>query len=154
MKKGDLILVKYKLDVIGWLIRRFTKFHFNHIALCINDKGVIIESNRQGILPNHISKYKNIFLYKTKILRVKVDEKIIDELILEALLQVKKYPIIAHILSFIYIGLGLNVELPKPTCSGFIATLFSQFGVQFNKKVDPSLITPLDIYKSRRTYEL
>lgn len=154
IKKGDLLLVKYKIDPIGWLIRLYTKSEYNHIAFILN-KNFIIESCRHGIIKSSIKKYSNKFLYKTKIIRVKnISEKEIKKISLLLLNNLRKSNYFKQIFTFILLFFKYEGILPRPTCSGVIAKAFYKCArIKFkNKKLN--LITPGDIEKSKKVYEI
>jgi len=142
-----ILLVHYKYDPIAWLIRLFTHSYWNHVAWII-DENRIIESKRNGIRLTSVDTYDNRFLYKTKILKIKNLSIFQEDIIVKELLNSQfKKGYLKRILSFILIGLKLDRDLPRETCSGFIALACAKGGIYFaNKK--PSYITPEDINSS------
>jgi hypothetical protein len=68
MKKGDILLIDYKYDPIGWLIKLATKSKYNHVAWALNEF-VLIEATGRGIKTTPLSKYLNSPLYSMKLIR-------------------------------------------------------------------------------------
>jgi len=154
IKKGDILLVKYNLDPIGWLIRKFTKSNWNHVAWVLN-KYTVIESCRKGIILTPISKYKNKILYETKLKRIKnISKKDLDIAINIALKFKRKRNYFKLLLTFINVYLKINNKLPDVTCSGLISYCLSKVSFYFNKNKHPLMTVPEDINKCRRLYNV
>ena len=154
MQLGDLLLVQFRLDPVGFLIRKITKCNYNHIVWIINDEEMI-EVKGRGTLISNAKKYQNKFFYKTKLLRVKdINTKVLYDCIMDYALRLTVRG--SYIKLWItYIRILLNKPLPHPrlTCSGFIALCLSFIGFRFIENKSPENITPFDIEKSKKTYE-
>jgi len=152
-RKGDILLIKHKLDPIGWLIRIFTKSKFNHVCWILN-KNKIIESGRYGVAIHSINKYFNKFLYYFELVRIKKINNIkLDKAITIAILSTKKGNYFKQLLTFILLYFKYEGILPKSTCSGLIAQSLNTIGFKFNDK-NPSRITPEDIYRSKNVRKI
>lgn len=149
MKKGDILLIKYKYDPIGWLIRRITHGKWNHVALALNEYSVI-EAKRNGILISPVTKYLDKRYFKYKLVRIKnIEKKRLDRTINYALKKKCKRNYLKLWISFLMVLFKSKKQLPRPTCSGFIAESLAKVNWYFNGK-KPSLITPQNIANSKK----
>jgi hypothetical protein len=148
IKRGNILLIKHRLDPLGWLIRHYTHSQFNHVAWII-DSANLIESGRYGIAIHPISKYNNSFLYMTKLIRLKnITSKRLNKAIKLISYFDKKPNYLKQLLTFLLLLLKYEGLLPKSTCSGLIAQALHKVGFTFNNK-KPSRITPEDINQSK-----
>ena len=153
MKKGDLLLVKFRFDPIGWIIRKATNCNYNHIAWILN-KDYIIETRGRGIRINPIQRYNNKFLYKTKVLKLKgITQFKLKKALSYALINVSKGNYFKLLITYFMIFCKYQGKQPRYSCSGLIAECLSKVNFYFNKRKKPQNITPADIEKSNRTYE-
>lgn len=147
MKKGDILLVRHKLDPVAWLIRKVTKSHWNHVAWAI-DTHFLIEARGCAIDVCSIKKYLN-WKYDVKLIRLK---KVTKDQFKEAIKYVSQFK--GRRSYFGYIKTILKMLCFKNealiytiTCSGLIAKGLDMEGYNFilphSKK--PDLITPEDI---------
>lgn len=153
MNKGDLLLVKFKFDILGYIIRKVIKCEYNHVAWLIN-KNYLLEVARQGIIIREVSKYNNKFLYTTKILKLKniTPLKLTKAINYAIDKEGRKNPFKLW-LTYIMILLKYQEKPFRYSCSGLIAECLSKIGFYFDKRKKPQNITPIDIIKSKRTYE-
>ena len=153
MKKGDLLLVKFKFDFIGWIIRKTLHCEYNHIGWIL-DKDYMIEAIGRGVRINLIKKYSNKLLYKTKILRLKnITDFELEQAINCALIKVGKKNYFKLLIAYFMILIKYQGKQPRCSCAGLIAECLSKVGFYFNKRKHPQNITPVDIEKSKKTYE-
>lgn len=149
MRKGDILLVKYIYDPIGWLIRRATHGKWNHVAWAINEYS-IIEVKRSGVLVSPITKYLDKRYYRYKLVRIKnIEQKKLDRAINYALKKKCKRNYLKLWVSFLMVLFKSKAQLPRPTCSGFIAEELAKVNWYFNGKKS-SLITPQNIANSKK----
>ena len=154
MKSGDILFVHYRFDPVGWLIRRAINCKYNHVAWILN-KSTLIEAKGGGITLNPINKFSNKLFYKTKLMRIKdISTLDLNVSLYFALIRCQKTNRFKIFITFLLIFLGYKGKYPRPTCSGIIAESLSQVGFYFNKRKKPKNITPKDILKSRRLYEV
>ena len=154
MKRGDLLLVKYKFDPIGWLIRKVTNGNFNHVAWVISKKQ-LMEIKGKGVSINSIRKYDNKFLYETKLLRIKdLEPKKIMKAITYAISLKLKRKRFTLWKTFILLFLNSKGKLPTLTCSGIIAESLSKVNWFFSEYKSPRIITPEDIATCNKLEEI
>lgn len=68
-KLGDVLLIKKKWCLLSWIIRKFTNSNWNHCALYTSDKKILDpRANVCKIIKDE--RYKNKFLYETKVIRL------------------------------------------------------------------------------------
>ena len=153
MQRGDILLIKCLWDFpIGWLIRRLTHCQWNHVAWFTNDKELIeLKAKSKKITP--LKHYLNKYLYKCKAIRLTIDKDKLNQAIDRAEKAQFNYPYSSAIFNFILIGLKIKKELPRLSCSGFIAYYLSQINFYFNGK-DTWFITPKDIEISRKVKDV
>jgi len=149
---GDILLVHYNIDPIGYLIRWYTHSYWNHCAWILNDCA-LIESKRTGILVSSINRYDNKFLFKTKAIKIKnltyKQKRIIAMYLIKSC--TKKTSYLSHIWSFLLILCHFKGNTSKKTCSGLLAHAFAQIGRIFcHKPLD--FVTPADIAQSTEVY--
>lgn len=148
MKHGDILLIQYRFDPVGWIIRRYTHCQWNHVAWFTNDKE-LIELKAIGKRKVHLSHYLNKWLYKCKVVRPLLDKRKLDEAIQRAEKAQFNYPYSSAIINFILIKLKILKKAPRLSCSSFIAYYLSQVNFYFNGK-NVHFITPKDIEKSKK----
>ena len=153
MRRGDIILIKYKWDFpIGWLIRRFTHCQWNHVAWAINDHE-LIELKAIGKKRTPLSRYLNKWLYKYKAVRPLLDNYKLEEALKRAEKAQFNYPYSSAIINFILIKLKITDKLSRLSCSGFIAYYLSQIGFYFDGK-KTWFVTPKDIEISKKVKDV
>jgi len=149
-RKGDLLLIGYRFDPIGWLIQKVTKSKFNHVAWILNQTQ-ILESGRYGVRINPINKYSNKFFYRHTIIRItNISKKKIDKALRIALVSTKRGNYLKQLWTFVLLIFKYEGILPRPTCSGLIAQALHKVGFKFKTK-RASRITPEDMYESKYT---
>ncbi len=145
MKPGDILLVKFRFDLVGFLIRRATKSKFNHVALAISDSQ-IIEGRGRGIIIVPSIRYINSPLYKTKLIRIKKLRKDqIKKIVNYAKSQIGKSSYLKWLICILMLACGNRKPRKRKTCSGFIADCFYQISIKFRGDKLPHEITPADI---------
>jgi len=142
---GDILLIRYKIDPLGWIIQWFINSRWNHSTFIIDEK-YLFDCTSAGNKVKPIKKYQKKFLYEIKLIRfvtltdeekVRIYKKVIelssfkkpgDPLFVLALIQValKKKPII-------------NV------CSGTVAYFFKSIGINLVKNKPYYLVSPEDL---------
>lgn len=153
MKKGDILLIKCFWDFpIGWLIRKGTKGNFNHVAWII-DKDTIMELKAKGKRITPLKKYLNKYLYKCKLVRLTIDKDKLNQAINRAKKAQFNYPYTSALINFILIKLKITKQLPRLSCSGFIAYYLAQIGFYFNGE-ETWFITPKDIEISKKVKDV
>ena len=131
---GDILLIQYKIDPLGWFVQWFTKGRWNHSALVINDK-YIFDCTSAGNKIKTIKHYQNKYLYEIKLLRfitLLPSEKIRLFEIMLKLNLLKKAGDILFLIALIQVALK-----KKPivnTCSGTVAYLFFKLGIKLADK--------------------
>lgn len=145
---GDILLIKYRLDPIGFLIRLFSHCQWNHVAWFINDHELVeLKATKKVITP--LKRYLNKWLYKIKLVRPIYISKIsLKQAITFAKSKNLHYSYLSIILAFILVKFNLSKYLQRPTCSGFIALCLYTVYWKFNDK-NTALITPKDIEMSK-----
>jgi len=126
---GDIILIRYIIDPLGWIVQWFIKSNWNHSALVINDK-YIFDCTSAGNKVKLIKKYQNRFLYRIKLIRFVIltpEEKIqlFEEML--KLTSLKKPGDTLFLIGLIQVGCK-----KKPVvnvCSGTVAYLFNKIGI-------------------------
>lgn len=159
MKEGDILLIKSKRCPISWLIRKFIKSNFNHVAWALDNKTLLEVKSVKGIVSTPVKYYKNKFLYRTKLLRIKniskyrLQKALHYAVIESATNEDKGY--FKFLLNLLLLA-RKQENLSKPTCSGFIAEALNYVGWHFteDKHKHPFEITPEDINQSRRVKEV
>ena len=86
MRRGDIILVNYRLDPIAWYIKKITNSQFNHVAFVIDNERMV-EGKGKGIVISPIKIYKNKLFFKMKVVRPKLDYKSLNKAVNYALMQ-------------------------------------------------------------------
>ena len=146
---NHILLINTKFDPVAWLIRLWTHSQYNHCAWILNSH-LIVESTRGGIKINHINKYRNPLLYRTKKIYIKqlsnIDKKLINNLLTN---QVHSVSYIKRFFVFILVALKIHPKSKIPTCSSFIASACSKLGIYFNESKPLEFITPEDINTSK-----
>jgi len=142
---GDILLIQYKLDPLGWFIQFFTKSKWNHSATIINDK-YLFDCISTGNKVKLIKKYQNKFLYKIKLIRfitlTEQEKLIMDEEILK-LTSLKKAGDTLFLIALIQVGLKKKPIIN--TCSGTIGYLFKKIGITLVRNKPYYFISPEDL---------
>ena len=148
MRRGDIILVNYRFDPISWYIKRITHSQFNHVAFVIDNERVV-EGRGNGIVISSIKKYENKFLFKMKVVKLKLDYKKLNKAVDYAIIQAGKE---SNYFKFLYALLSLKhhyfIKPSHKTCSGMIAEVLDIVGFRFRNDKKPLQITPEDINSS------
>jgi len=158
MKRGDILLIQYRFDPVGWIIRYFTHCKWNHVAWFTNDKE-LIELKAVGKKKTSLSHYLNKYIYKCKAVRLKnIDNSKLEEAIVEAEKASFNYSYSSAIINYILIKLKILRKFPRLSCSAFIAYfLLTKANFYFNGK-PTYFVTPKDIENSNKvkdvSYEL
>lgn len=149
MKKGDILLVRSKLDPVAWLIRKVTKSHWNHVAWAV-DTHFLIEARGRAIDKCSIKKYLN-WRYEVKLIRLK---KVTKDQFKEGIEYVSQFQGKRKYLSYLKTILRMmfmedDSRFGVLTCSGLIARGLEEAGYFFlpSHSNNPYLITPEDISK-------
>jgi len=144
IRRGDILLISCRFDPVGWIIRIGTKGHFNHCAWVINDK-TVIELKAKGKRTTSLKKYLNKYLYKCKLVRPILDKDKLNEAIKWAEKTQFDYPYTSALINFILIKLKITKDLPRLSCSGFIAYYLAEEAKFFFNGIKTYFITPADI---------
>lgn len=154
MRRGDILLIKYRFDPIGWLIRRFTYCQWNHVAWFTNDKELVeLQATGKKITP--LSHYLNRLLYKCKAVRIKdIDNCKLSASVGRAEKSQFSYPYSSAIINFVLIKLKTTKDLPRLSCSGFIAYYLSQGADFYFNGIKTWFITPKDIESSEKVKDV
>ena len=149
MRKGDLILVHHKNDVVSWLIRKTTKSYWNHVAICVdNDHVLEVRGHRIQVSPIRRYVY-NDKVYECKVVRCKRLQPNDIKKAISYMIVMQEEGYFKWLIACVMTFLNLKKELPRHTCSGLIAEAFETVGFYFKKSIKSSRITPSDIAKSR-----
>jgi len=154
MKKGDILLVKYKYDPIGWIIRKVTKSNWNH-ACWVIDNCHVLEVRCGSVNNNHINRYLNKRFYEVKLVRIKGIKKEYMKLAIDyGMTLIKPGNYFTWLWTIVLIGFGYTGILPRHICSGLIAESLSVIDYYFRKDKSPDYITPEDINNGKRVYNV
>ena len=150
IKKGDILLVKYKYDPIGMIACWKCKCYYNHVAWAINNTQVV-EVRRHGIIINPINRFYNKNWYNIKWVRIKnYNKEIMKKAVHDALKLVGvKYTFLKLFKSMLRVGFTKKKNINPKTCSGMIAECLAKYNVYFRHDKHPLRITPGDIENSR-----
>jgi len=150
MKRGDILLIHARLDPVAWIIRRFTKSYWNHVAWAV-DSTHLIEARGRAIAICPVSKYLNC-RYSVKLIRLdNVTPKALNEGI-EHVSQFQGKRSYFRYLKTLLRMLFMRYEsrIGTITCSGLIAR-----GLEESKSyilppsvTPPYFISPEDISKT------
>jgi len=154
MRTGDILLIKSRLDLVGWLIRRGTHSQWNHVAWAI-DNQTLVELKAKGKRITPLNKYLNRFMYGVKLVRIKYVG--VEDFIYCLDIAVNTnhyYSYTSSLVNYICVQTKILKKLPRPTCSGFIATILDKVDFWFLEKKDPNFITPADISKSDKVEDV
>lgn len=156
LRKGDIIIVHNKWDIIGRIISYVTKSKWHHVAWVLDGK-YLLESRSIGIVKTPIRKYlslKQRWIYECRAIRIKGNpKKEIKKAMDYGLTLQTKYNYFKYIIAIILVGLKKRFNPTKITCSGFIALSLSKVGIKFNSK-NPYFISPGDIVESKITEDV
>lgn len=154
IRRGDILLVKYRFDPVGWIIRRFTHCQYNHVAWALNDHE-LIELRAKGRVITPLKKYLNKSFYKCKLVRIKdIDNYKLNKALERASKTIFDYPYSNAIINFILVKLQITKKQFRLSCSGFIAYfLKTEANFYFNGK-RTFFITPADIEKSKKVEDV
>lgn len=151
MIQGDLLLVNYKLDPMGYLIKFFTKSKYNHIAWALNEF-VLIEGTGKGIKTTKLSKYLNSWLYKIKLIRFKdLSKSNIKKITKNLVSQRCKTPYWKFFISYFLVAFGIK-PLCK-NCSNLIYFELKKIGHNIAKR-NKKFINPEDYNSYKNIIEV
>lgn len=151
MKPGDILLVKFRFDLVGLLIRKATKGNFNHVTLAVSNTH-IIEGRGRGIIIVPSTRYLWNPMYKTKLIRIrKLNKDQIKKVVDYAKSQVGESNYFKWVICVLMLACGYRKPMKRKTCSGFIGECFDQIDIKFKGDKLPHEITPADIENYRRT---
>lgn len=147
IQRGDILLIHFKFDPIGWLIQSYTQSKYNHVAWVINNHEVI-ELKATGKRRTPLNYYLNNYLYKCKVVRPILVKCKLNQALERAEEAIFEYPYSSSLLNYILLSLKITQSLPRLSCSGFIAYYLNQVGFSFCNK-NPHIILPNDIENSK-----
>jgi uncharacterized protein YycO len=154
MRRGDILLVKAKMDPVGWIIRRFTHSKWNHCAWFL-DKDNIIEARGRGIIISSASRYIHNKAFKYKIVRLQnISSTDLKKAMNWAIEKQEHSNWFKWLWCIILIFFDQNKPLPRQTCSGLIAESLAKVDFYFKQGKNPCRITPEDINNSKKTYKI
>lgn len=141
MRKGDILLVDYRLDPVGYLIKSYTKSKYNHVAWALNSF-VLIEATGKGIKITPLSKYLHSSLYHIKLIRLTDISKAKIKKISEKLVAQRcKIPYWKFFISYFLVLFGLTPLCRN--CSNFIYCTLKEEGYSIGKR-NKRFINPED----------
>ncbi len=150
MKKGQILLIRYRFDPCGWLIRKFTKGNYNHCAWAL-DSFYLLEAKGRKICITHSDKYIDNINYKVKLLKIEnIKKETLKKAIKCGLSFEGRYNYFGWLWTIFLIAINSKRHLKRLTCSGLIAKSLSFVGVYFRKDKNPDRITPADIENSNK----
>ena len=151
MKEGDILLIFARFDPIAFIIRKATHSLFNHVAWALSKDKLLEVKSIKGIVTTPSIHYKNKFLYRTKLVRIKnISKYRLQKAIYYAIAEsitVEDKGYFKFLLNLASIAQKQN--LPKRTCSNFISEALSYVGWRFNCNKKPEYIIPEDINNSQ-----
>lgn len=148
-KRGNILLVRYKVDILGFLIRAYTKSYWNHVVW-IYDENNVIDVRGHFIKIRPISEYLNNKKYAFKILELKnINKQQKEKVLSNCLFYLGNMSYFMWIVSLLGIFFNVKKELPQVTCSGLVAKSLSTQNWFFFAKKPIHLITPEDINRSK-----
>lgn len=152
MKEGDILLISARFDLIAFIIRKATHSPFNHVAWAISKDKLLEVKSIKGIVTTPIKHYKNKFLYRTKLLRIKKLpkyklQKALHYAIIESVTSEDK-GYFKFLLNLITIARKQKNRLSKQTCSNMLAEALAYVGWLFTDTKKPEDIIPEDINTS------
>ena len=119
MRKGDILLINYFFDPIGWLIKWVTHSKWNHIAFALNEF-VVIEGTGRGVKTTHLSKYLDKRWFTIKLIRFKdLSKPKINKLAVDLVSQRTKTPYWKFFISYFLVAFGC-----KPLCTNCSLLLY------------------------------
>ena len=150
---GDILLIRYKIDPLGWFVQWFTNSSWNHSALVINDK-YIFDCTSAGNKIKLIKKYQN-FMYDIKLIRfitLLPNEKInlYEEMLKLNLL--KKPGELIFLIALIQVALKKKPIIN--TCSGTVAYLFKKLGISLHENKPYYFVTPEDLNEIKNAIDV
>jgi hypothetical protein len=148
MKKGDLVLLYYKYDPIGFLIRLKTHSRWNHIGVA-KDENTLIDLRATKLRITNINSFLNSSIYKIKLLRINnITEEIADHLITVLNAQPAKRIYWKMLWKFflMFFNIPSNICI---SCSEIIVKGLLEKGIDLVPGKDIRLVTPEDINRSK-----
>lgn len=150
MRKGDILLVKYRFDPVGFIVCQVTKSNWNHVAWVLNDH-TLIEATTNGIKEIPLKKYSSKWFFQTKLVRIpRLSQYKLNKAMQLALREKKTGSYFKLLCTFFCILFNKTTNMPRLTCSGLIAQCLNEVGWVFTSVKNPVLITPEDINKGTK----
>jgi len=150
MKKGDLILVHGKYDIVSSIIRLFTHSYWNHVGIFV-DKNHILEVRGRQIVISPLTRYAYNKRYDCKIVRIRGLQSDKIKKAIDYMIDITEKGYFKWVWACILAFFNSTAYLPRRTCSGLIAEAFASIDFYFRKDKHPNMITPADISKSGKT---
>jgi len=148
MVRGDLILLYYKYDPIGFLIRRKTHSNWNHIGVALNETHMV-DLRATKLRITHINDFLNSPIYKIKLLRINnLPSETTEHLINTLYAQPKKRIYWKMLWKFflLFFNIPSNIVI---SCSEVIVKALFEKGIDLVPGKDVRLVTPEDINRSK-----
>lgn len=153
MKRGDLILLYYKYDPIGFLIRRKTHSNWNHIGVALNET-TMIDLRATKLRITHINDFLNSPIYKIKVLRIhNLPDEAREHLIDMLYAQPKKRIYWKMLWKFFLLFFNIPSDIVI-SCSEVIVKGLLEKGIDLVPGKDVRLVTPEDINRSKLVYTI
>lgn len=151
MKKGDILLIDYKYDIIGFLIKLTSKSKYNHAAWAVNEFSVI-EAASTSVKITPVSKYFNKFLYKVKLVQLQnLTKSQINKITKDLLSKRGKVSYWKSLVSFFLVGFKLKGLVPN--CSNIIFNSMQKSDYTMTKK-NRYYITPEDFNSAKYAIDI
>jgi len=148
MKRGDLILLYYKYDPIGWLIRLKTKSKWNHIGVALNETHMI-DLRATKLRITHVEDFLKSSIYKIKLLRIpNLTEEAKEHLITTLEAQPAKRIYWKMLWKFFLLFFNTPSDICI-SCSEIIVKALKEKNIDLVPGKDVRLITPEDINRSK-----
>lgn len=148
MKPGDLILLYYKFDPIGFLIRLKTHSRWNHIGVAL-DNDTLVDLRATKLRISDINSFLDSPIYKIKLLRINnITEEAIVHLIATLYAQPKKRIYWKMLWKFflLFFNIPSNIVI---SCSEVIVKALKEKNIDLVPGKDVRLVTPEDINRSK-----
>lgn len=151
MKKGDILLIRYKFDPIGWLIQLVTKSKWNHVAWALNEF-MLIEASGDGIKITPVSKYFKPLYYNIKLIRFKdLSKSKINKISRKLLKQRCRYSRLKSLPSYFLVWFGFKPFVKN--CSNFIYFELRKEGHSLGKR-NQKFINPEDFNSYKNSIDI
>lgn len=147
MKRGDIILLYYKYDPIGFLIRRKTHSNWNHSGVALSETQMV-DLRATKLRITHINDFLNSSIYKIKLLRVENLTDEAREYLIETIYAQPKKRIYWKMLwkfFLLFFNIPSNIVI---SCSEVIVKALREKNIDLVPDKDVRLVTPEDINRS------